>query len=192
MIRFAEKKDGMAAAELILIILKDMELDFLNYFSEEETKKVIADCFLDPTYRYSYRRGIVDEIDGEIAGVAFGYPAEDEAVIDLPLMNYLKEKGIEEDIKMFIDPETVPGEWYLDSIAVNPEFRGHGIGSRLIESLDKLALRDGKEVIGLNVDQGNPQAKRLYARQGFHDVGEMTLSGHVYDHMQKKVAQPST
>ena len=42
-------------------------------------------------------------------------------------------------------------------------------------------------MIGLNVDKANPNAKRLYLRDGFKDVGEIVISGHVYDHMQRKV-----
>lgn len=188
MIRFAKKEDGPAVAELILIILKDMELDFLEAFSDEEVKEVVAACFCDPTYRFGYQRGLVAEIDGEIAGAAFGYPAEAESIIDLPLENYFKAQGVSQDIQMFIDGEAFKDEWYLDSIAVSEKYRGYGIGSQLLGALDQLAQRDHKKIIGLNVDQNNPAAKRLYLRQGFTKVGEMTISDHRYDHMQRKVA----
>ncbi len=85
MIRFAKKEDGAAVAKLILVILKDMELDFLAEFGEEKALEVITACFEDPTYRFGYARGLVEEIDGEIAGAVFGYPANKEKIIDLPL-----------------------------------------------------------------------------------------------------------
>lgn len=187
MIRFAKKEDGAAVAKLILVILKDMELDFLEEFGEEQALEAIAACFEDPTYRFGYARGLVEEIDGEIAGAVFGYPANKEAIIDLPLQKYLRAQGIEDEVQMFIDPEAFPNEWYLDSIAVDERFRGQGIGSKLLTAVDRLATHGGEKVIGLNVDKANPNAKRLYLRDGFKDVGEIVISGHVYDHMQRKV-----
>lgn len=187
MIRFDKKEDGAAVAKLILVILKDMELDFLDEFGEEKALEVITACFEDPTYRFGYARGLVEEIDGEIAGAVFGYPANKEKIIDLPLENYLRSQGISDDIKMFIDPEAFPGEWYLDSIAVDEKFRGQGIGSKLLTAVDRLATHEGEKVIGLNVDKANPNAKRLYLRDGFKDVGEIMISGHLYDHMQREV-----
>lgn len=187
MIRFAKKEDGAAVAKLILVILKDMELDFLEEFGEEKALEAIAACFEDPTYRFGYARGLVEEIDGEIAGAVFGYPADKEAIIDLPLKKYLQDQGIAGDIQMFIDPEAFRNEWYLDSIAVDERFRGQGIGSKLLTAVDRLATHEGEKVIGLNVDKANPNAKRLYLRDGFKDVGEMVISGHLYDHMQRSV-----
>lgn len=182
-----QKEDGAAVAKLILVILKDMELDFLEEFGEEQALEAIAACFEDPTYRFGYARGLVEEIDGEIAGAVFGYPANKEAIIDLPLQKYLRAQGIEDEVQMFIDPEAFPNEWYLDSIAVDERFRGQGIGSKLLTAVDRLATHEGEKVIGLNVDKANPNAKRLYLRDGFKDVGEIAISGHVYDHMQRKV-----
>ena len=187
MIRFAKKEDGTAVAKLILVILKDMELDFLKEFGEEKALEVIAACFEDSTYRFGYARGLVEEIDGEIAGAVFGYPAAKEAIIDLPLQKYLHAQGIEGNNQMFIDPEAFPNEWYLDSIAVDERFRGKGIGSKLLTAVDRLATHEGEKVIGLNVDKANPNAKRLYLRDGFKDVGEIVISGHQYDHMQRAV-----
>ncbi|MGX7126299.1 GNAT family N-acetyltransferase [Enterococcus viikkiensis] len=187
MIRFAKKQDGAAVARLILVILKDMELDFLEEFGEENALNIIAACFTDPTYRFGYARGLVEEIDGKIAGAVFGYPASQEAIIDLPLQNYLRSQGIEEEINMFIDPEAFPNEWYLDSIEVDEDYRGQGIGSKLLTAVDRLATHEGETVIGLNVDKANPNAKRLYLRDGFEDVGEIMISGHQYDHMQREV-----
>lgn len=186
MIRFARKEDGIAVSKLILVILKDMELDFLAKFGEEKTLEVLANCFKDPTYRFGYARGLVEEINGTIAGAVFGYPANEEAIIDRPLENYLRSQGVG-DSRMFIDSEVFPNEWYLDSIAVDERFRGQGIGSKLLTAADRLATHEGEKVIGLNVDKANPNAKRLYLREGFEDAGEIMISGHVYDHMQRKV-----
>lgn len=187
MIRFAKKEDGEALARLILVILKDMELPFVTEYGEETALNILAEAVALPDYRYSYQRGLVMEIDGKVAGGAFGYPATEEEGIDEPLIPLLKKYGIPEDTRLFVDMEAFPGEWYLDSICVSEEFRGQGIGSQLLDALPKLVLRDQETVIGLSVDKANPDAKRLYERKGFQVVGQRTISGHLYDHMQKKI-----
>lgn len=186
MIRFAKKEDGIQIAKLLMVIFKDMELPFIKEHGEDKTIEVLLDAMDDPTYRYGYDRGIVKVIDGEIAGAAFGYSAEDESAIDQPLNKSLLEHGIDDSEELFTDPEVLPNEWYLDSISVNENYRGQGIGTELLEALPLLAERENKNIIGLNVDKTNPKAKKLYAREGFEAVGEMTISGHVYDHMQLK------
>ena len=187
MIRLATKEDGQVIAPLILVILKDMELPLLDIVSEEDLLAILSEAVSEPTYRYGYERGIVYEVNGEIAGVAFGYPNEDEPQIDVPLKKILKKFGVPEDTQLFIDLETMSDEWYLDSISVNEAYRGTGIGTKLLDALPEVAKREGKKVIGLNVDQKNPEAKKLYTRKGFNKVGEMMLSGHLYEHMHKKV-----
>jgi ribosomal-protein-alanine N-acetyltransferase len=55
-------------------------------------------------------------------------------------------------------------------IAVHPEARGHGLGSRLIQSVAAGAKRRGAERLFLEVRENNP-AISLYLTQGFHKVG---------------------
>ncbi|ALS03036.1 GNAT family acetyltransferase [Enterococcus silesiacus] len=189
MIRFATKEDGEAIAPLILVILKDMELPLLKIIPEETILAVLAEAVADPVYRYGYQRGLVYEQDGQVAGIAFGYPNEDEPLIDEPLKKILRKYNLDEEIRIFVDPETLPNEWYLDTISVDEKYRGLGIGSKLLDALPKMAKKDGKEIIGLSVDKANPNAKKLYSRKGFKDVAEMMISGHLYDHMQKKISE---
>lgn len=185
MIRFAKKEDAHEIAPLILVILNDMELPFLQKYGTTKTLEILEEAITDPTYRYSYTRGIVEELDGKVAGVAYGYTDADEPFIDKPLEKILKKHGIEETEQLFIDQETFPNEWYLDSISVSEKFRGHGIGSKLLSALPKLAEKEKRKVIGLSVDEQNPKAKKLYERHGFNVVGQRIITGHLYDHMQK-------
>lgn len=183
MIRNARVEDAKAIAELVLVILKDMEVAFLEEFGEEKTVEVLMKAVESPTYRYGYARGIVKEIDGEVAGIAFGYLAEEESVVDLPLSETLKSLGLPE-ARIFVDLETYPKEWYLDTIVVNEKFRGYGVGTELLEAVNRAAKEAGANKVGLCVDLANPKAQQLYKRQGYEIVGEQILSGHDYYHMQ--------
>lgn len=187
MIQSLTKADLPEVSRLVLIILKDMELDFLNTVPEAEVLALLEEACLDDTYRYGLARGIGVKKDGQLAGVAFGYLDTDEPIIDWPFAKVLEKHGFSGDQKLFVDKETLPNEWYLDSIAVNEKFRGHGIGSELLAALPEIARASGVTKLGLNVDEKNPKAEALYARNGFVTVDTCVLSGHNYKHMQKNV-----
>jgi ribosomal protein S18 acetylase RimI-like enzyme len=55
-------------------------------------------------------------------------------------------------------------------IALLPEFRGHGIGTRLLRELLDAGRASGRSV-SIHVERANP-ARRLYERLGFHAVSE--------------------
>ncbi|MGC3558274.1 GNAT family N-acetyltransferase, partial [Enterococcus faecalis] len=71
--------------------------------------------------------------------------------------------------------------------SVDERFRGKGIGSKLVDALPEVPKASGKLALGLNVDFDNPGARKLYASIGFKDVTTMTISGHLYNHMQIEV-----
>ncbi len=186
MIRPAKIADAHAIAHLILVVLKDMEVDFLEKMGEEKTIDILTQAVALPTYRYGYLRGLVKEIDGQVAGVAFGYLSEEEAIVDQPLADLLTTMKLP-NYPIFIDPESYSQEWYLDTIVVANQFRGQGVGQALLEACDQAAYQAGAQKIGLCVDFANPNAQRLYERQGYQTVGQQVLSGHDYYHMQKEV-----
>lgn len=64
-------------------------------------------------------------------------------------------------------------EFALVDIAISPEHRSAGIGTRLLQQLLDRAARAGKAV-RLQVFKTNP-AQRLYARLGFAEAGEQSM-----------------
>ncbi|EAD5843019.1 GNAT family N-acetyltransferase [Listeria innocua] len=185
MIRQAKKSDAPKIAPLLLVIWKDMELPILEVEAEEAITNALIEAIQTEDYRYSYRHLHVFEKDGDIAGVLAGYPGKMEPEIDHAWNEIAKKHGITYDAPIFVDKETFPGERYLDSIVTNEKYRGHGVGTALLAKLTEIAANEGEKVVGLNCDKGNPHAKRLYERLGFHVTGEIKLSGHDYEHMQK-------
>jgi len=55
----------------------------------------------------------------------------------------------------------------LNGLDVPERWRGHGIGTALIETAARLAAERGRPALGLGVARDNPAAQRLYARLGF-------------------------
>ncbi len=60
-----------------------------------------------------------------------------------------------------------PGELVMDGIAVHEDYRGQGIGSRLLHEIVNYARGNGFKTVRLDVIDINPGARRLYERRGF-------------------------
>lgn len=64
---------------------------------------------------------------------------------------------------------------YVDSIAVDPGFRGAGIGKVLLDTLEKTLVEDGANLIALSVKDGNKRALDFYLRNGYTLKGIILL-----------------
>jgi GNAT superfamily N-acetyltransferase len=73
-----------------------------------------------------------------------------------------------------------PNVWYpgavalLDEMYVAPPARGDGIGGAIVDRLVADCRRDGVSAIEINVDEGDVDAQRFYARHGFHGSDPQT------------------
>ncbi|MHB0874602.1 MAG: GNAT family N-acetyltransferase [Anaerolineae bacterium] len=56
---------------------------------------------------------------------------------------------------------------HIEALAVRGDYRGRGIGARLIDATADLAREQGISVLSLDVVDTNPGARRLYERLGF-------------------------
>jgi ribosomal-protein-alanine N-acetyltransferase len=69
---------------------------------------------------------------------------------------------------------------YIQTIAIQPDRRGQGLGSRLIDFAERRILAESRNVF-MCVSSFNHDARRLYERLGYHAVGELTdyiVQGH--------------
>ena len=71
--------------------------------------------------------------------------------------------------------KSMPGEAYIDGIAVVPDWRGRGIGSRLLAALEMWAADRELEMLCLEVIDTNPRAAKLYRSLGFETAGEQVV-----------------
>ena len=70
---------------------------------------------------------------------------------------------------ILIHPHGVAGSPYISTIAVAPEWRGQGFGTRLVDFAE--AHCAGARYIFLCVSSFNPRARQLYQRLGYTTVG---------------------
>jgi len=138
----------------------------------------------DTQYSYMNSFSAVDD-SGEVMGILVCY--DGARLIGLRRVFFseaarqigLKTEGDVDDLPV----ETSPDEFYLDSLAVMPEYRGRGVATALIEAAGVRARECGKP-LGLLVDKTNSRARRLYDSLGFKQVGERFFAGELMDHLQ--------
>lgn len=66
----------------------------------------------------------------------------------------------------------VVGSPYLATLAVLPQSRGEGVGTRLIQFVEDVFRADARHLF-ICVSSFNPDAQRLYERVGFRAVGPL-------------------
>lgn len=73
--------------------------------------------------------------------------------------------------------EATAGEWYIDSLAVEPQYRRRGVARSLLQATAQRGMGLGLAPT-LLVDKGNPQAERLYRSVGFEFFADDMWGGH--------------
>lgn len=126
---------------------------------------------------YSWRNTILATVDGQPVGMLTAYDGSLYHQMRIVTMDLVRQHlGIEFP---GMEDEAVPGEYYLDSLAVLPEHRGRGIGRRLLQQ----GIARGQALgltVTLAVDPVNERAQRLYRSLGFDSDGELFIFGHTY------------
>lgn len=133
--------------------------------------------------QYSYLNTICaeDTVTGIVCGVCVTYDGGKLAVLRQPFWDAaLAEWGMDHSN---MTDETQSGELYLDSLAVQLDYRGNGIAKALIRAAKEKAT--GMSLpLGLLVDCGNPNAEALYTSIGFKYVDDNMWGGHKMRHLQ--------
>ena len=62
-----------------------------------------------------------------------------------------------------------PGTWYINVLAVRPQFRRLGLGTKLLGLADETAEALGKPGPSVIVSEANTGARRLYDRYGYSE-----------------------
>jgi ribosomal protein S18 acetylase RimI-like enzyme len=181
----AEAKDAEAVSRLMYEAIGDIAHTLAGTTDLPETLETLAELFRSPGCRLSRENALVckDE-QGRLAGFALSYAGADAEALDAPLLRRLRERGLP---TAGLLPEARPGEYYLDSLAVDGAYRGAGLGTRLIEAFERRAAELGERQAMLLVDRANVKARALYERLGYREDGSIELSGHLYDRMIKPV-----
>ena len=149
----------------------------INDASEERLSRFADIVCCRPDVLYSPQNTTIAVVDGEDAGIITAYDGSRYAAMRQVTMPLLKREFDIEFPEM--EDETEEGEYYLDSLAVMPEFRNRGIGRALLSH----AIAEGQRLglaVTLAVDPDNIGAQKLYRSLGFRHMRDIFIFGHTY------------
>ena len=133
--------------------------------------------------QYSWRCALIAEIDGVKVGGIVGYDGAKLRTLRDGTFRVLN--ATIGRVPNIVD-ETEAGEYYLDSVAVLPNYRGRGVSRALVKTFCDMAYAEGHERVGLIVDKENSLAEGLYTSVGFRRVGSRPFFTHQMWHLQRE------
>jgi len=136
--------------------------------SYEKRIFLLNSCFM-PEY------AIVAIYDGKLIGIAGFHTPNGSLTGGITYRHLISQLGFIKGnwaalIFSLYDRKPTPGELVMDGIVVHSDFRGKGVGSRLLEEVVTYAKENEFNRVRLDVIDINPKAKKLYKRKGFKAV----------------------
>jgi len=188
MIRKAAPRDVIMVVPLLILAMGELAAKFSNTDDLASTNALFEHFFLENDNQYSYINFLVYEEDGKVHGALNAY---DGATLIELRHNFLEHLSAHHGLKDFNpEPETQAGEFYFDTLAVNPEMQGKGIGKQLIDAGIEWADEFGINKVGLLVEVNNDKALKLYWNKGFKIANQISFIGGSYHHMVFNIIHP--
>jgi ribosomal protein S18 acetylase RimI-like enzyme len=164
--RHATPADAPALAELVNFAGEGLPLYLWTNIAEpgQSAWDVGRGRAMRETGSFSYRNAIVAEVDRRVIASLVGYPLlEQPEPIDHDRMP-----------AMFVPLQELEnlalGTWYVNVLAIYPEYRGRGYGTRLLGIAERIAAPTGISGLSIIVSDANTGARRLYERWGCSEV----------------------
>ena len=181
-IRKAIPADAEGAIPLIIDAIGSIAEQMTGETDSTAVQQELIQLFKREDNRHSYLKTIIAGCDDAIMGVMVLYSGLDAIQLDSNLVNWLRLKTGD---NIVIPPEARIDEYYIDTVCVNPEFRGQGIGSLLLAQAEEIASDAGFSKVALNVELEKESAIRLYERIGYHKAEPWEIYGGNFHHMLK-------
>ena len=185
-IRDAREDDAEFLAQVILSAahLSDMGADTANSADTANRNGALTAICRRTDTLYSWRNARIACACGKRAGAMVSYPGDSYNAarsITFPLLPGLTQAQIDAT-----DIETLPGEWYLDSLAVLPEFRRAGIGKMLVMDAIERGRNAGYTQCTLLAEKSSTHLVEYYTRLGFAIESSKLYLGNAYWRMVRR------
>ncbi|CAH1212549.1 hypothetical protein PAECIP111893_03558 [Paenibacillus plantiphilus] len=186
LIRWSRPDEGRYVVPLLYAAIgQDIAAMLTGESDARLATEVMQNFFERSGNRLSYENIVVAEADGRPVGCVLFYHGSRIVELDQPLVDRIA--ALTSNPAVSFTRESRDDEFYLDSLAVDDQYQGRGIGGALIEAFEAEGRARGHERLALIVINGNDKAKALYIKKGYEPDGQIELCGHVYDHMVKRI-----
>ena len=181
MIRKATTEDTSAIAKLIIVAMGDLANKFRGSDNKNEVLALFEYFIKLKGNQYSLENILVHVINKNVVGAINAYDGGKIEELRKPFLAFINKNYHKDSFK--VESETEAGEFYIDTLSVNQSYQGKGIGKELLTAGIDWAKKLGHHKVGLLVDFGNPDAKRLYKKVGFIEADVKILLDKKYDHL---------
>ena len=165
--------EGLAFARYV----DEVAEGFFRLMLGRRAEYIVATAFAQPDHDLSYQNVTFAERDNVIVGMTLAYTAEQHrrssrqplkrAAGRLLRMRLLIVEILFAPLMRIID-SIADGDFYLQTIAVDKELRGDGVGAVLMDSYEERARASGSTRLSLDVSAKNEGARRFYERRGWN------------------------
>nr|WP_106782219.1 GNAT family N-acetyltransferase [Lysinibacillus timonensis] len=186
-IRQARKEDASQASILIYDAIHDIANRLTGETINHNIIIELENLFQLDDNRHSYLNTIVAVEENNtdfVLGILVLYSGKDGLLLDAALQKRLENKKAS---VTKIDQEAYVDEYYLDTICVDKNSRGLGIGTQLLHVAEKVARQKGYRKLSLNVETEKVSARRLYEKMGYVITETWTIIDEPFYHMVKEI-----
>jgi ribosomal protein S18 acetylase RimI-like enzyme len=147
---------------------------FFGLMLGRHSGSIIASAFPEAGHSLSHEHVVFAERRGVVVGMSSAYTgAQQRRFAEEPLERAAGRSALRfKLVRTLLAPvwrilDAVPeGDFYLQGVAVEPELRGAGIGSLLMDDVDARGRAVGSTRLSLHVAAKNKGAQTLYRRRG--------------------------
>ena len=182
-LRDATSDDAPFIARVVLAGIDMLDIDAVLPDEQHAIYEHLMDiCRMDDTL-YSYWNTRIAEVDGNRVGALVAYDGARYAELRAKTFGIVQQtSGMDLSRNAM---ETGLGEFYLDSMAILSDYRGIGIGKKLMRDRIDYAFCNGFQKVTLLVDEDKPRLQHYYQSLGFVFVEEMFVFGSWYNKLAK-------
>lgn len=158
--------------------------DLYTYLLGKRANDILASLFCQPENDNSYQFTHFLKDDGKIAGMVNAWTADEKRVNDRHndklmrryagwrYLRYLAVGLYLYNIAEFIGSNLSSNDFYIQMVAIYPQFRGRGHSKTLLHHAHELAVSQGCRRLVLDVDERNTVAIAAYSKVGFDVIAE--------------------
>src|SRR5688572_3696051 len=180
LVRKATLKDSEIIATHLFLAMEDIVYKFIGEEDPEKAREFLLHFVEKDNNQYSYQNCWVAEDTMDVVAAINLYNGALLQELRQPVIEYIRSK-YNQDFNP--EDETQAGEYYIDSLGVNPTQQSKGIGTKLLRFVIDEFVNKRSQTLGLLVDETNPNAKRLYLKLGFKSSGSKVLFGKNMEHL---------
>lgn len=174
--RGASPADAQEAVQLIYSTFPQMATFIIGLGNEDRAKKILTKIFIQEGHRFSYKFAEVALVNGRLVGLAITFPGKILSKLDRRLATLIyhqyrlrgKIALIVRGWPLLFVNEALRDEFILSNLAMKKRYQGKGYGTKFLAHIEERARTAGFKKLVLRVHIQNPNARRLYEREGYH------------------------